>query len=201
MDITTPTIGHNSLSFLQMIEADPDLVYRDSEVLDKAIAEIEANLANAEVDLVTSKGRSEIASRAAEIPRLKVRIEQAGLKRTEDARRLVDAVNAVKKTVKVSFDALRDKAREPLTKWEVERDRREEQIGKGIAAIDALGSVSLGATIADIQKRIADLSATPLTEEAFGAHLLIAEAKAGRAKTALEAALARAKADEREECH
>lgn len=198
MDAINPPIGHNSSSYLQMIEADPDLVYRDTEALEKAVAEIEAKLASAEVDLVTSKGRSEIASRAAELSRLKVQIEQAGLKRTEEWRKATDAVNAVKKTVKVRFDALRDKAREPLTKWEEEKERREQQINLGLERIDALGSPRLGCSVADLELLLVDLAYIPLTEEMFGDHLLIAEAKAGRAKSALDAALARAQADERD---
>lgn len=198
MDAITPTIGHNSQSYLQMIEADPDLVYRDKEALSNAIVEIEASLAQAEIDLITSKGRDDIKSRAANLSRLKVSIENAGLERTEQWRKATKEVNDIKTKVKVNFDALRDKAREPLTKWEEAKERREAEIQRGLDRIDGLGSPRLGLSPSDIEQLLGELSKVALTEEAFGAHLPIAEAKVVQARETLTTALGRARADERD---
>lgn len=198
IDATPPTIGHNSQGYLRMIEADPDLVYRNKEALPNAIAEIETSLAQAEIDLITSKGRDDIMSRAANLSRLKVSIENAGLERTEEWRKATKEVNDIKTKVKVNFDALRDKAREPLTKWEEAKERREAQIQRGLDRIDILGSPRLGLLPSDIEELLTDLSNVLLTEEAFGAHLLIAEVKVARARETLTTALERARADERD---
>lgn len=191
-------IGHNSIPASAQIEADPAIVYREPGVLDQAIKEYEAWIASLEVDLITSKGRDDIKSRAADFSRLKVQIENAGLALTEEWRKKTADVNAVKTKAKTLLDRLRDAAREPLTKWEDAKKAREAQITRGLERIDALGSPNLGCSVADIELMLADLAAIALTEEMFADHLLIAEAKAQRAKDALTAALARAQADERD---
>jgi colicin import membrane protein len=198
MDATTPTVGHNSKAASLLIEEDPALIYREPELLDQAVAEFEATLAKAEVMLATDKGRKEIASRAAKFSGLKVQIENAGLALTEEWRRKTDEVNSVKKKVKVNFDRLRDLAREPLTKWEDAKKEREEKIANNLRAIDDLGAVRHGATVGEVEGLISILSEISITEEALGEFLLIAEAKAARARDALNGALERAKADERD---
>lgn len=150
MDTTTTlpapaqaAIGHNSGSYLQLLDADPALLYRDpdpSAALDKLCKEIEASLAELEVDLTSSTGRKAIASAAAQIARRKVAIDEAGKGLTEEYRRKTEEINVVRRGVRERLDDLRDSAREPLTKWEEAEKAREEKIK---CIIDALERAAL----------------------------------------------------------
>lgn len=168
-DMTSPApIGHNSVQFREMIDADPAIVYRDSEALEGLIAEIETEIGAAEIDLSSEKGRSAISSRSASISRRKVQITNAGKALTEEWRVKTAAVNSIKSSAEKRLDELRDLARKPLSDWEAAEKARKDRIAETIEQIDRYGVVQIDTTVAEIDHRLAWLSLLDITEETFG---------------------------------
>ncbi|WLS77391.1 hypothetical protein Q3V30_12940 [Erwinia pyri] len=90
--------------------------------LDQYIEQIKQAV-NEVPDLTTAKGRSRVASLAAQVSRSKTAIEKPG---REYLKRLKEAVKPAEAEIKRfvdACDALRDATRQPLTEWEAEQDR------------------------------------------------------------------------------
>lgn len=179
-------IGHNSASYLQMIEADPAIVYRDGEALPGLIAEIDALIAAASGDVGTKKGREAIASLAHSISRRKTPILDAGKKLTEDWRKKTAEVNATKSEVEKKFDALRDKARAPLAAWEDAEKARVAKIEQAMSNLRYMMKPPIGHTTAEFDIDIAAVEGIEITDD-FGDQRDAAEDLKVEALTALRA--------------
>jgi len=85
-------------------------------------------------DIQTAAGRKGCAGAAYEISRGKVAVDEVGKKIVEKLKEQPKIVDAARKKIRDSLDALKDKVREPLTLWEEERARAaasaEEAMGK-----------------------------------------------------------------------
>lgn len=152
-------IGDNSgkaddVDVLDLVRDKPGLIYETTELLGKIAARIEDDLAKRVVNLETDAGRDEIRSYAASISRIKVPIVDAGKKLTEEWRKQTASVNAIKTKVETTLDGLRDKAREPLTKWEADKKRRDEISAQLITRIDALCTPRHGITTVEIDANL-----------------------------------------------
>lgn len=147
-------IGHNSASYLQMIESDPAIVYRDDGALPGLTAEIEALIAAASGDIGTKKGREAIASLAHSISRRKTPIIAAGKDLTEDWRKKTAAVNATKSTVERELDALRDKARAPLDAWEAAEKSRMVRVETAMSTLRDLTNIRASYNLDDFDDGI-----------------------------------------------
>lgn len=192
------TIGHNSTKAMTVIAEDPGAIYRDPDLLEKAVKEYEAELSTAAIDLTTTKGRDEIKSRSAEFSRLKVKIEDAGKALTEEWRKKTAEVNAVKSEVSKAFDKLRDDARRPLTEWETAKKKRDDEIAAVIAKIDNMALVAADASAQTVRDRLDWLSSLAIDEAWFGAFEPIAAGKRARVTETLTAALSRIEQAERD---
>lgn len=95
--------------------------------LDSLLAEIENEVSGYPVDLETDKGRKEIASVAYKVSRSKVVIDEAGKSLVSDWKKQAAEVDVGRKKARDFLDALRDRVRQPLTDWEAEQKRIEEE--------------------------------------------------------------------------
>lgn len=179
-------IGHNSASYLQMIEADPAIVYRDDEALPGLTAEIEALITAASGDVATKKGREAIASLAHSISRRKTPILDAGKKLTEDWRKKTAEVNGRKSQVERDLDALRDKARAPLDAWEAAENARVDKIATAMSNFRYVMKPPIGHTTVEFDADIAAVEAIEITDD-FGDQRDAAEDLKVEALTALRA--------------
>lgn len=152
--------------------------------LDAFLDQIRASV-NEVPDLTTAKGRTRIASLAAQVSRSKTAIEKPGrdyLKRLKEAvkpaeaeiRRFVDAC-----------DALRDETRRPLTEWEAEQERikAEEQMNAWHAEALEMNSAHDKAAA---EKLAADHEVALLLNEKFDRDAMEAAAEAERQRIAHE---------------
>ena len=160
-------IGHNSASYLQMIESDPAIVYRDDGALPGLTAEIEALIAAASGDVGTKKGRDAIASLAHSISRRKTPILDAGKKLTEDWRKKTAEVNGRKSQVERDLDALRDKARAPLDAWEAAEKDRKDRVEAALRGLHLHAIISINFTLGDFDRAIGQVEAIEITDD-FG---------------------------------
>lgn len=165
---TEAGIGHNSTPYLEMIETDPGIVYRDEQAIDAIISEITAQIDAAEVDLTTTKGRKEIASRAAQIARRKTAIDDTGKEMNEEHRKAINVVDAVRRRVRNALDELRDKARKPLDDWEAEQEARQERIDITTRELDRHAIVPAGASTRDVDAMRQRVETIEITPELFG---------------------------------
>ncbi|MGO4672947.1 hypothetical protein AB4Z40_08615 [Bosea sp. 2YAB26] len=129
------TIGHNSATYLHMVETDPAIIYRDDEALPGLVAEIDKLIADTVGEVATKKGREAIASLAHSISRRKTPILDAGKKLTEDWRKKTGEVNSRKSMVERYLDDLRDKARAPLDAWEAREKSRQVRVETALSTL------------------------------------------------------------------
>lgn len=88
-----------------------------------------------EPDVTTKKGRDEIASMAAKVSKLKVKLDGFGKEVVSDWKAKSKKVDASRKAMRDEMDELRDRARKPLTEWEAAEDQRIDEHKKIIAEI------------------------------------------------------------------
>lgn len=179
-------IGHNSASYLQMIESDPAIVYRDDEALPGIIAEIEVLIAAASGDVGTKKGREAIASLAHSISRRKTPILDAGKRMTEEWRKKTGEVNTRKSQVERDLDALRDKARAPLDAWEAAEKARVAKVDAAMSNFRYVMKPPIGHTTVEFDADIEAVNAIEITDD-FGDQRDAAEDLKVEALTALRA--------------
>lgn len=84
---------------------------------------IESKAKDLIVDVSSAKGRRELASIAMNIAKSKVRIDDVGKNLTSKYKEMPKKIDAGRKYIRDSLDALKDKVREPLTSWENEQER------------------------------------------------------------------------------
>lgn len=158
-------IGHNSIAIGEMVKEEPAIVFRDETALPALLKEIEAEIEALPVNLDTDSGRKAIASLAYSISCRKTPIVAAGKALTEDWRKKTAAVNALKSKVEEEFDALRDKARAPLDKWEAAEKKRKDTIVSTLMFFAQAAVVPAGATVESVDATIARVEAIQVGHE------------------------------------
>jgi colicin import membrane protein len=141
------------------VEANPASVLLYPKVREAFLAEIAAEIDAFEPDLSTKSSRAEIASLAYKVAKTKAPIEAAAKALTEDFRKRTAAVNAERNDVTGKLDALRDRARAPLDKWEEEENAREAKLKSTFDAIDAAMRVLASDTSETVYARIYQMAA------------------------------------------
>lgn len=91
-------------------------------------------------DLTTAKGRARIASLANNVAKAKVALDNAGKDLTDEWRRQTDAVNAERRMIRDTLDALKVEVRKPLSEWEAAEEARRQERRDRIARIVATQS-------------------------------------------------------------
>lgn len=142
------------------------------------LQEIKVKANDFEVTTKTAKGRQEIKSMAYKVSRSKTLLDDLGKKISEDARKVVDETNKLRKTARDFLDELKDEVRKPLTEWEEEQarikadnDRKEKERVDGIRAkIEEMRSIPFGLqgkSSGEISKAVAKVMEIEVTEDAF----------------------------------
>lgn len=154
---------------LAIIEIAPDMapaIYVENG-LDSFLEKIRAGV-NEVPDLSTAKGRSRIASLAAQVSRSKTAVEKPGrdyLKRLKEQPKVVEA--ELRRFV-TECDQLRDEVRRPLTEWEDAEKARTEALQQRLVDLRALADVidTAGNYLpsADIQARILEAKSVVLDD-------------------------------------
>ena len=95
--------------------------------LDELLAAIEKAAKDGENDTSTEQGRKAIASRAYAVSRSKTTIDDAGKALVSGWKEQAKAVDAERKRARDYLDALRDEVRKPLSDYEAEQKRIEQE--------------------------------------------------------------------------
>lgn len=176
---------------IKIVEASPSTALTSREVFVRFKAELEKEVDAHIPDLSSEKGRKAIASLAFRVTKAKTSIDAAGKKLIEDARKMVDTVNAERKTIRDELDALADRARKPLTDWEIAEAKRAEDVVAGLAKIRALGGISVDDTSASVLARLSEVKEFEIDPDLYREMIHRAVEAKGSAVSALEMAHAR----------
>lgn len=103
------------------------LLYTEANSLTPYLEHIKASV-NEVPDLTTTKGRDRIASLAASVSRSKTAIEKPGRAYLKHVKAVVKPIEQNLKAFVDACDALRDKTREPLTKWEADQEATRQRL-------------------------------------------------------------------------
>lgn len=100
----------------------------------RKLAEGEANGA----DATTESGRATLKSVAYKVARSKTAIDDLLKDHAEDARKIVNDVNAARRVIKEGLEELQDELKAPVTKWENAEAERIKRHDDAITALEAL---------------------------------------------------------------
>lgn len=124
--INTLPVPFEEITEAKAVELGP-MLYTESNSLTPYFEHIKTSV-NEVPDLTTTKGRDRIASLAASVSRSKTAIEKPGRAYLKYLKAVVKPVEQNLKTFVDNCDALRDKVRAPLTKWEEEQRANQERL-------------------------------------------------------------------------
>lgn len=148
-------------------------VFVGPEGVEKILSDIEGKVAAFIADTSTAKGRKDIASLAYKVSQSKVVLDDLGKGLVADWKSKSALVDASRKIARDRLDALRDKARLPLTVWEEAEAIREaaEKLAKEIetahdAALVENGLFNRAREIAKKEAELARIEADRLAKEA-----------------------------------
>ena len=133
------------------VMANPAVVFADREKFSALYEFMEREVASFVPDLSTETGRKKIVSLAYKVTRTKTAIDAAGSSLKEDWLKKSQAVDLERRTIRDKLDALRDRARKPLTDWETAEGARALDINTTISALraaPALLATDTSATVA-----------------------------------------------------
>tara|TARA_R100000655_G_scaffold74805_1_gene113710 strand:- start:309 stop:1388 length:1080 start_codon:yes stop_codon:yes gene_type:complete len=133
-------------------------VYQKPNGLDPWLQRIRDQVTGVAPDLTTKKGRDEIASRAFKVRKSKTALDNLGKKLVDDLKEIPKKIDAERKRVRETLDALADEVRKPLTEWEAAEDAR---VNRHKTFIAQLGDVSHlnGCTAQTIKQCIEEIEA------------------------------------------
>ena len=152
--------AHQEVDVIAIVQENPAAVFTDKNVSFGAVADaLEKREADATVDLGSDKGRKAIASRAYSVAKLKTSIDGAGKALNDDKRKEIEKVDAVRRNVRDTLDALRDRIRKPLDNWEAQEEARVDSHKATIQRLTELGHVSMEASAADIEAQLSEVKA------------------------------------------
>lgn len=164
-------------------------VYQQPSGLDPYIERIRAEVTGHAPDLATDKGRKAIASLAFKVRKSKTALDNLGKQLVDDLKEIPKKIDAERKRMRDTLDALADEVRRPLDEWERADQERVAQHKHEIAMFEGFSECG-NLTAEEIRANIECVDGTVIDEswEEFEAEAHRAKAKALESmRTALSA--------------
>lgn len=184
-------IGHNSASVGEMLAENPEVLFREKDMLPALIESIEQEIADQKADVKTEKGRAAMKSLAYSIATRKTKYDEAGKALNEDLRKQINTVDAVRKSMRDQLDALRDKAKAPAVAWDAEQDRIKQRVVAIRQTIYEATQVPAGVTYEWLSAMRSSVVALEIDPGLFGDQTDLVNAERTDALGKLDAARAR----------
>lgn len=140
----------NELIVIDKIQQNALTIFTSDKGCDPLLDAIYKEVESFTGDTSTKKGRTEIASKAAQIAKMKTAIDGVGKSLVDKLKEQPKLVDAERKRVRDELDALRDKIRQPLTDWEKAEEKRVNDLKEAIQDIKDIGS-PVGLTPAELK--------------------------------------------------
>ncbi|AJQ53977.1 hypothetical protein RY45_07705 [Aeromonas hydrophila] len=129
------------------------------------LADIRQKASSLVPDVTTAKGRKEIASVAHAVARTKTYIDGLGKDLTDQYKEIPKRIDANRKVLRDTLDALKDEVRAPLTQYEAAEEARVAALQSRLARINELGSsASIEIAAADLQAMLQEVEQNALDD-------------------------------------
>ncbi|EME1743927.1 cell envelope biogenesis protein TolA [Cronobacter sakazakii] len=109
-------------------------VFKSTDQIEDILQKVEREVMSFVPDVTTAKGRKEIASLAYKVAQTKTYLDGLGKDLVAELKEIPKLIDANRKTVRDRLDALKEKARQPLTDYEVEQERIKQEEEAKLAA-------------------------------------------------------------------
>ncbi len=155
-------------------------IYQTPNGLDPYIERIRQEVTGHTPNLKTDKGRKEIASRAFKVRKIKTALDGLGKEQVDRLKEIPKLIDAERKRMRETLDALADEVRKPLTDWEEAEDRRVAQHRANLADIAQNATDVGGLNAENLRQRLAAVESMTVDEawEEFEAEAHRVKAKA-----------------------
>ena len=138
-------------------------LFTEGDGIDAMLADIRKQAASLVPDVTTAKGRKEIASVAYAVAKTKTYLDGLGKDLTAQYKAIPARIDANRKVIRDTLDALKDEVRAPLTQYEEAETARVEALQARLARLNELGtSASIEITAADLQFLLTEVEQTAL---------------------------------------
>ncbi|ENI5708806.1 hypothetical protein ACRZQ9_000516 [Aeromonas salmonicida] len=140
-------------------------LFTEGDGIDAMLADIRKQAASLVPDITTAKGRKEIASVAYAVAKTKTYLDGLGKDLTAQYKAIPARIDANRKVIRDTLDALKDEVRAPLTQYEEAEAARVEALQARLARLNELGSaasVEIAAT--DLQIMLLEVEQTALDD-------------------------------------
>lgn len=109
-------------------------VFKSADQIEDILQKVEREVMSFVPDVSTAKGRKEIASLAYRVAQTKTYLDGLGKDLVAELKEIPKLIDGNRKTVRDRLDALKEKARQPLTDYEAEQERLKKEEEERIAA-------------------------------------------------------------------
>lgn len=158
-------------------------LFTEGDGIDAMLADIRKQAASLVPDITTAKGRKEIASVAYAVAKTKTYLDGLGKDLTAQYKAIPARIDANRKLIRDTLDALKDEVRAPLTQYEEAETARVEALQARLARFNELGSAAsveiaatqLQAMLLEVEKTALDDSWQELLPQATVAKELAAK--------------------------
>lgn len=127
-------------------------LFTEGQGVAELLADIRQKATSLVPDITTAKGRKEIASIAHAVARTKTYLDGLGKEQTDKFKEIPKRIDANRKQIRDTLDALKDEVRAPLTQYEAAEEARVAALQSRLARLNELGSsASIEIAAADLQ--------------------------------------------------
>ncbi|MDX7805764.1 hypothetical protein SJS53_03350 [Aeromonas caviae] len=127
-------------------------LFTEGQGIAELLADIRQKATSLVPDITTAKGRKEVASIAHAVARTKTYLDGLGKEQTDKFKEIPKRIDANRKQIRDTLDALKDEVRAPLTQYEAAEEARVAALQSRLARLNELGSsASIEIAAADLQ--------------------------------------------------
>lgn len=140
-------------------------LFTEGDGIDAMLDDIRKQAASLVPDVTTAKGRKEIASVAYAVAKTKTYLDGLGKDLTAQYKAIPARIDANRKLIRDTLDALKDEVRAPLTQYEEAETARVEALQARLARLNELGSAaSIEIAATDLQAMLLEVEQTALDD-------------------------------------
>ncbi|MFM5717830.1 coiled-coil domain-containing protein [Aeromonas caviae] len=140
-------------------------LFTEGQGVAELLADIRQKATSLVPDITTAKGRKEIASIAHAVARTKTYLDGLGKEQTDKFKEIPKRIDANRKQIRDTLDALKDEVRAPLTQYEAAEEARVAVLQDRLTMLKDLGdSDAHEFSAADLQTMLLEVEQTALDE-------------------------------------
>ncbi|MGS3141532.1 hypothetical protein ACB274_02800 [Aeromonas sanarellii] len=141
------------------------VLFTEGQGVDELLADIRQKATSLVPDISTAKGRKEIASIAHAVARTKTYLDGLGKEQTDKFKEIPKRIDANRKQIRDTLDALKDEVRAPLTQYEAAEEARVTALQSRLARLNELGSsASIEIAAADLHVMLQEVEQIALDD-------------------------------------